>query len=64
VHRDMARTERFGIGGKIDLLFLDQLDLLRKATYANGQDKISLLAEAIVKTDALRFFCNWHGRQD
>ncbi|MGI0134737.1 MAG: four helix bundle protein [Candidatus Micrarchaeaceae archaeon] len=56
IHRDMARTERFGIGTRIDSLFLDLLDLLRKTTYANGEGKIGYLSEAIVKTDALRFF--------
>lgn len=56
IHRNMARTERFGIGTRIDILFLDLLELLRKAAYAGHADKIPLLSEALLKTDALRFF--------
>jgi hypothetical protein len=56
IHRDMARTERFGIGSKIDSLCLELLEELRKAVYASAQDKIRLLSEAIAKVDALRFF--------
>ena len=56
IHRDMARTERFGIGARIDFLCLELLEITRKATYAQAPDKIRLLAEALVKTDALRFF--------
>ena len=52
----MPRTERFGIGLRIDTLFLDLLELLRKATYANITHKIPLLEDALLKTDSLRFF--------
>ncbi len=52
----MAKTERFGIGRRIDSLCLELLEALRKATYASGQTKIPILVEAILKADALRFF--------
>jgi len=52
----MARDERFGIGAKIDTLFLDLLETLRAATYANISEKSRLLGVAIGKTDTLRFF--------
>ena len=52
----MARTERFGIGGRIDFLCLELLESLRKAAYARAQDKVGFLSEAILKADALRFF--------
>lgn len=45
-----------GIGNRIDALWLDLLDALRKAAYANGQDKITSLNEAIRCVDAVRFF--------
>jgi len=52
----MPRTERFGIGLRIDNLFLDLLELLRKATYAGISTKLTILEDALVKTDGLRFF--------
>lgn len=52
----MAREERFSLGTKIDLLFLDLLELLRLATYATQNKKVSLLTEAVIKMDSLRFF--------
>jgi len=52
----MGRDERFGIGSKIDALFLDLLETLRVATYAGGREKLALLTRAIGITDSLRFF--------
>lgn len=56
VRRNMPRTERFGIGTKIDSFFLELFDLLRNAAYANPYDKIPLLEKAITKIDGIRFF--------
>jgi hypothetical protein len=56
IHRNMPRTERFGIGLKVDILFLDLLELLRKATYTPTQQKIAILEDCLNKTDSLRFF--------
>lgn len=52
----MPRLERFGLGNLIEESFLKLLDTLRKATYANINNKISLLEIATDKVDALRFF--------
>ena len=52
----MPRVERFSLGLKIDLLFLDTLELLRKATFAQINQKIEILDEALGKIDSLRFF--------
>jgi hypothetical protein len=52
----MARSERFGIGDRIDSLWLDFLDSLRKAAYASINQKISSLEEALHAVDAVRFF--------
>lgn len=56
IHRKMARTERFGIGDRIDSIWLDLLDALRKATYATPIEKITSLDEAIRRVDSVRFF--------
>lgn len=56
VHRKMARSERFGIGDRIDALWLDLLDSLRKAAYAPTNQKLSSLDEVIGDIDAIRFF--------
>lgn len=56
MHRNIPRTEHFGIGMKVDALFLDLLELLRKATYASISQKAAILEECMGKTDSLRFF--------
>ncbi len=56
VHRKMARSERFGIGDRIDVLWLDLLDALRKAAYATLAEKIPALNEVLRKIDVVRFF--------
>lgn len=52
----MPRDERFGIGGKIDLLLLDTLEILRIASYARTEEKQRYLITAIARIDSLRFF--------
>ncbi|OGG45283.1 hypothetical protein A2673_01700 [Candidatus Kaiserbacteria bacterium RIFCSPHIGHO2_01_FULL_50_13] len=52
----MPRSERFGIGGKIDVLLLDVAELLRFASFSRTDEKVPLLGRAIVKIDSLRFF--------
>jgi hypothetical protein len=56
VHRNIERTARFGIGNKIDELFLDLLELLRKTAYTPINKKLILLEMASDKIDSLRFF--------
>ena len=52
------------MGNRIDTLFLDLLELLRKATYAPVDKKIIILAYASDKIDGLRFFTQllWEAR--
>jgi len=56
VHRNIERTARFGIGIKIDNLFLEILELIRKAAYTSINKKLVLLEAASDKIDSLRFF--------
>jgi hypothetical protein len=56
VYRNVERTVRFGLGTKIDTLFLDLLELLRKAAYTPINKKLILLEVASDKIDSLRFF--------
>lgn len=56
IHRNMERAARFGIGNKIDVLFLRILELLRKSMYAPINKKILLLEEVTDYIDSFRFF--------
>lgn len=56
IRRNMNRAERFGIGEKIDSLFLMAMETLREATYASHEAKIALLGSAIRSLDSIRFF--------
>ena len=56
VHRKMARSERFGIGDRIDKLWLELLDSLRKAAFAPLDKKVLALDAVIRVIDAVRFF--------
>lgn len=52
----MPRTERFGVGTKIDTQFLELLEILRRATYTKTEQKITLLQHALIRIDSVRFF--------
>lgn len=56
MHRNMPRTERFGIGLRIDNQFLDLLEFLRKAMYSPMPKKLEILENALTTTDSIRFF--------
>ena len=56
IHRNIERTARFGLGLKIDSLFLELLGVLRKTVYTSVDKKILLLSVAIEKIDEIRFF--------
>ena len=56
IHRNMERVARFGIGNKIDALFLEILELLRKSVYSPLNKKVFLIEQALEKIDSLRFF--------
>lgn len=56
IHRNVERRARFGLGTKIDILFLDILELLRKAAYASIDKKLPVLDQTLQHLDTLRFF--------
>ena len=56
IHRNMERVARFGIGNKIDILFLRILELLRKSAYTPIAKKVILLEEVSDHIDSFRFF--------
>lgn len=56
IHRNMERSARFGIGNKVDVLFLRILELLRKSMYAPISKKVLLLEELTDYIDSFRFF--------
>ncbi len=56
IRRNIARTERFGIGNRIDTLLLELLELLRTTAFMPASAKIPLLEKALQKVDSLRFF--------
>jgi hypothetical protein len=56
IHRDFPKTERFGIGQKIEQSFLDVLELTFAAVYLVMEQKILMLSRTIAKLDNLKFF--------
>lgn len=64
MHRNFPRTERFGLGQKIESLFLDMMELSFACVYLAPTEKIILLGKTISKLDTLKFFCQlaWEAR--
>jgi hypothetical protein len=56
LHRNFPKTERYGLGRKIDLLFIEILELNFIASYLPPDRKIILLEKVISKLDVLKFF--------
>ncbi|MFA6352809.1 MAG: four helix bundle protein [Candidatus Paceibacterota bacterium] len=56
IYRNFPKVERFGIGQKIDGLFLEALELIFSSVYLPPEHKIILLAKAISKIDSIKFF--------
>jgi hypothetical protein len=56
IHRDFPRTERFGIGQKIEHSFLSVLELTFASVYLVAESKILMLSKTIAKLDNLKFF--------
>lgn len=56
IERNLPKCERYGLGQKIDFLFIDLLDILQKASFSPIDSKISLLGQSLTKIDSLRFF--------
>ena len=56
MYKKISKPERFGIGEKIDDLFLETLELTYKGRYASLSNKIPFLEQAILKIDRIKFF--------
>lgn len=56
VQRNLPKGERFGLGQKIDHLFIELLETLHRASFTSVQGKLPLLSEALLSIDSLRFF--------
>ena len=56
LYRKIAKPERFGIGERIDKLFLELLDLINSSQYSSGTDKILYLEKSIAQIDKIKFF--------
>ena len=56
LHRNFPKTERYGLGRRIDNLFLEILELTFTASYLPIDPKIILLGKIISRLDILKFF--------
>lgn len=56
MHRDFPKTERYGLGRRIDNLFLEVLELSFTAAYLPPEHKIVFLGKTISRLDVLKFF--------
>ncbi len=56
LYRNFPKTERFGIGQKINYLFIEILELNFTASYLPPEQKIILLEKAMSRLDILKFF--------
>ncbi len=56
IHRNFPKSERFGLGQKVDASFLELLEALHRAAFSSGDAKVTLLGTALVRLDSVRFF--------
>lgn len=56
IERNLPKCERYGLGQKVNFLFIDLLDILQKASFSPIETKISLLEQSLSIIDSLRFF--------
>ena len=52
----LFKTHRYSIGAKIDSLFLENIETIFLAGYADKAEKIVYLRKASIKLDSLKFF--------
>ena len=64
LHRNFPRTERFGIGARIETAFLDVLEWSFACAYLPPEPKVLLLTKTISRLDMLKFFLQlaWESR--
>jgi hypothetical protein len=56
LHKNFPKTERFGVGQKIEQTFLDILEYGFTAAYLPPEQKIVMLGKTISRLDILKFF--------
>lgn len=56
LHRNFPKVERFGLGQKIDSVFLNLLELTYATSYLPPEQKIIGLEKVIPRLDILKFF--------
>ena len=56
LYRKISKPERFGIGEKMDTLFLEILDLVHSSRFAPLAEKLPYLEKTIGKIDKIKFF--------
>lgn len=56
LYRKISKPERFGIGERVDKLFLELLDLTRIARFIPAYKKLPYIEESIGKLDEIKFF--------
>ncbi|MFA6534522.1 MAG: four helix bundle protein [Patescibacteria group bacterium] len=56
LHRNFPKVERFGLGQKIDSVFLNLLELTYATSYLPPEQKIVGLGKVIPRLDILKFF--------
>jgi hypothetical protein len=54
--QNLPRLSRYTLGEKIDSLFCETLELILEAGYATKASKKSVIDQASIKLDALKFF--------
>lgn len=52
----LPKKSRYTLGGKIDLLFVELLELAFSASYVGKKEKIPYLRKAVSKLDLIKFF--------
>src|SRR3990167_11069242 len=52
----ISKKSRYTLGTKIDLLFIETLELLFIASYLSKQEKLPYLKKSAIKLDLLKFF--------
>ncbi len=48
------KSHRFTIGSKVDVIFLESIELSFLASYSSGEEKLSLVGKTISKVDLLK----------
>jgi hypothetical protein len=56
LYKNFPKIERFGLGKKLDNIFLNILELTFTASYLKIDQKIIFLAKTIQRLDVLKFF--------